>query len=69
MGPEIGKGTSSTRAVGQPKRMRLSAAEVRCFCMEAAAAESGEMTLPAVMKARQPPRHEDNLVLFAGLSL
>jgi hypothetical protein len=25
---QIGKGTSSTRAVGQPKRMRLSAAEV-----------------------------------------
>jgi hypothetical protein len=30
----IGKGTSSTRAAGQPKRMRLSAAEARRFCTE-----------------------------------
>jgi hypothetical protein len=33
------------------------------------AAESDDMTLPAVVKMRQSPWHEDNLVLFAGLSL
>jgi hypothetical protein len=33
------------------------------------AAKSDEMTPPAVLTTRQSPWHEDNLVLFAGLSL
>ena len=32
-------------------------------------AECDEMTLTTLVKAYESPRHEDNLVLFAGLSL
>jgi hypothetical protein len=31
------------------------------------AAECDEMTLPAVVKTRESPWHEDNLVVFARL--
>ena len=33
------------------------------------AAESDEMTLPAVVQTCESPWHEDNLALLAGLSL
>jgi hypothetical protein len=40
---KIGKGTSSTRAISQPKRMRLSAAEVCRFFIETVAAEPDQV--------------------------